>query len=262
MTKEINVGIIAEGRTDHMLLNEIICSLLDKDDDCLFLQPTVQSTTAGWFGVIDYCQNRIKKVGYDTFLKLDISRPIDLLVIAVDGDQHKEPLLDCAARDRVYCGRYRDAHSCYTMRTNGQENFSECLYYPYHSRLKSLPIDARVSAMSSWVLRWCGLQAQPETLIISIPCNMIESWIVAGLDGPLIEGTPIEEYSRLYTDYVLNHSPKYHGWPTIGGKEDFFKFFVPKIMSRWDNICTSCSQAKAFSDALRAFSLPFLDPVA
>ena len=254
MTKEINVGIVAEGTTDHRLLNEIICSLLDKENDCLFLQPTIQSNTAGWFGVIDYCQNHIKKAGYDTFLRLDITRPIDILVIAIDGDQHKEPLLDCAARDRVYCERYRDVHACYTMRTIGEDDFAECKFYPYQSRLKALPIENRVYKMSSWVLKWCGLDTQPQSLIISIPCSMIESWIVAGLDGAVIEGTPIEEYNHLVTDYVLNHSPKYHGWPTAGGKTDFFKFFTPQVVSKWENICSICSQAKKFHDSLMAAS--------
>ena len=201
MTKEIHVGIVAEGTTDHTLLNEIICSILDKDNDCLPLQPTLSSTTPGWYGVIDFCLKKIKKIGYEKFLLQDISRPIDVLIIALDGDQHNEPLLDCAARDRVYCQRYQDVTICYTFRTTGtKKGLAKCSFYPPEERLQAIPIENRVQVMQNWVLRWCGLQIQPDSLVITIPCCMIESWIVAALDGAEIDGICVEEIDHIFED--------------------------------------------------------------
>ena len=76
---------------------------------------------------------------------------------------------------------------------------------------------------------------------------MIETRIVAAVDGPTISGTPVEEFSHIYANHVCRNS-YYHGWRTDQGKDSFFRHFSPKVIDRWDEVCKHCSQAKKFND--------------
>lgn len=244
---EKNVGIISEGYTDYLLLNSIICKKLNKDIDCKRLQPKAFSKDSGWFGVLNFCKTRIASAGFRNYLNLK-SAPLDLLVIAIDGDQFNEGTIYCAKEATPFCPTVSSVNQCYQQRT-AKEFYHKCSIYPTPSIFQRLPISTRVNNIESCVLAWCGLSGSQDELIIVIPCDMIECWIVAALDGPVVNHQPVEEIENIYRDYVGRHS-LYHGWDTSCGKTDFFECFMDKTVQKWANVCSACSQAKKLNDLL------------
>ena len=248
MSKELNIGIIAEGVTDFKLLNELVCTLLDKNNECHLLQPTQHYYEDGWYGVIRFCKEEIAKVGFFSFLEQVVSNPFHALIIALDGDQYCEKTLYCAAEQEVPCGKFRSTHDCYSFRTIADE-YARCPF-PISNIAAAYPINERASRMEKLILQWCQLQEKPSPLIIVIPCEMIETWIVSALDGPLIDGKPVEEYPHIYDNYICRDTI-YHNWPTNYGKESFFDKFNPITIERWVDVCNFCSQAQKFDSELK-----------
>ena len=249
MKNELNIGVVSEGATDYTLINEIVCSILDKDENCLKLQPIQNGKEPGWYGVVRFCREEIQPRGIDVFLNKVGSLPIHAVIVLVDGDQYVESTLYCAANDTRYCTKFQSLNSCYTFRTIGG-GYSRCVDVPEKVKVDALPICRRVSAMRGLVLKWCGLKHDDPKLIISIPCDMIESWIVASLEtGDQIDGRPIEEYPHIFSDYICANS-SYYGWQTNLGKESFFKQFTNKVVENWDQVRQRCPQAHRFHNDL------------
>lgn len=251
MKQELNIGVVSEGATDYSLINEIVCMILDKDENCLKLQPVQNGIKPGWYGVIRFCREEIRSRGLIGFLNKVNSHPIHAVIVLVDGDQYDESTLYCAANDTRYCTKFQSLNSCYSFRTIGG-GYSRCIDVPEKEKVSALPIAKRVATMRGLVLKWCGLSHDDPKLIISIPCDMIESWIVASIEsGDQIDGKPIEEYPHIYDEYICANS-YYNGWPTNLGKESFFNRFTNEVVNHWDQVRQRCPQADKFHNDLLA----------
>jgi len=86
----MTVAIVAEGGTDHLLIQAVILRLFPGEHRFLPLQPsdTVRETGGGWKGVRRWCRQRWQPPGptLEQLMSAETGDPIDLLVIHIDAD--------------------------------------------------------------------------------------------------------------------------------------------------------------------------------
>lgn len=249
--REPNIGIISEGITDFELLNELICTILNKQRDCKPLQPTNYSSCDGWSGVWDFCKNAVSAIGIDKYCNA-VFPNLDLLVVALDGDVTRN--------GDVYCSLYNYYSNCmYGSNGNPLEchisrsklsPYTKCCY-PTSSLLPNLPIADRRAFLENVILKWLDVPAIPNTLIIVIPFDMIESWIVCAKSGHEINGIQIEEFIDPYKNYLQNQFDYFNWKPSLEGKVSLFRKFKNDVVSNWDIVKKHCYSANLFDIQLK-----------
>ena len=260
---EVQIGIICEGTSDYEVLNEIICNKLCKRENCLPLQPPQSSySPGGWGNVWKYCIEKIGPIGFFEYLK-SAGRKLDALVVALDGDCTREKTLYCdvfgkpLTLSNIECLNNPNAHECYKARSS-QENYVRCEYNcPEHPQIEDSCIDDRDMFLSESIKHWLGLSCEekPKELILAIPIDSIENWIVCALDGEIIGGIKIEDFTDIFRKHIKSQ-PQYHGISTANDdlliKNKIAKRFAVEVCHNWGTIARACKQSKRFEDQLFA----------
>lgn len=149
----IRVGIVAEGKSDCLALEELLRAI-HPDIDFLRLRPDmtlVSGSPHGWKGVKAWCQQEGGRL--ETLLTGVTGLPVHLLVIHVD----------CSMAHNV--GALR---ACPPARTTAD-------------------------ALREVIVRdWLGQPSLPNFVILATPSRTTDAWVVAALDPPYSGKGPLE----------------------------------------------------------------------
>lgn len=209
------IGVIAEGPTDYLVLEAAIQRILPEAevlplhpefDESGLMSGSREGVSFGWRGVKAFCQTISGAV--DNFMRTDLNRPIDCLVVHVD----------CSMADKI--GVERPCPD---------------------------PMDTARALKSAVFRDWLGEDEDTGRLLIATPSKEIESWIVAGLQIDRCSQEHIECDKGVAMELVhagilrmKNGTPK--------KSQRIYREFVIEFAQNWHLVASSCSTAADFEN--------------
>lgn len=229
------IGIVSEGPTDYLVLKTAIDKITGEENRYLHLQPEADMLGRygnGWKGVWKWCK--------DTSLLEDlmsgITPGIDMIVIQMDGDvirKEKEThcLCDstiCDEKGKVfplYCGKIR----------------SDC---PVEMPCQSHEFDIESIMHHGITVLQTTLSIElNERVIITIPCDSTDAWVVAAYD----EYEKIEEVHDPWRN-IIAKGKFYHDVRVRGEKKNTITYqkFMKTLSDNWSIVTKKCASAERF----------------
>lgn len=232
----MNIGIVAEGDTDHLVLRSMLNWLIPGNHRYLSLQPSSTSPEkgTGWKGVRRWCREiwQVENSDLKEIISGDTGTPLDILLIHVDADIANEQDL--------------------------QEGNSDIIQ---NVKQPCPPIEVTTEQLRRVIGYWVGYENQqlPIQVLLAIPAQDTENWIFAALfpddehclqsDYECIKPThqmpgyflSLKEYGKL--------TSRKDG--TIKKSVNRYREVLPKISVRWEATCRICNQANQFTEDVR-----------
>jgi hypothetical protein len=238
MTSEqtpLRIGLVVEGPTDYQMLMAVIGKLLQPRPLLFsYLQPEysegftpIGSEAGGWPGVYRWCRNTSELNGpaglADNFLFLNH----DIVILQLDAD--------VAGFD------YSSGH----------------IANPPHDDLPCTqpcpPVTPTVEALESVLLGWLNASQCPRQLVLCLPAQSLETWVLAGLypEDSLLRQANLE--CRPNTERRLASKPL-KGRLVSGSKKllNEYQRRAPELADSWSQVTAICSQAARFEASLLA----------
>ena len=231
---DLNIGLIAEGKTDFIVIEAALKAILDRPFVLKLLQPETSASFGaagphggGWGGVYRWCRQVVSMecpIGTNPSLA-----GFDLVLVHVDSDvagmRYEEASIDDGRTD-LPCER------------------------------PCPPAEDSVKALRTVVAGWLDLQSSanlPEQWAFCNPSKCTESWVVAALYShtePLFM-TGIECNPGM--ENWLSQRPIAEGRLIRSGKKKAaaYQSITRKITGEWPNICGHCLQAERFQNEVR-----------
>lgn len=232
-----NIGIVCEGPTDAIVLQEIIDKITGEDNTYLQLQPDPDLTGKymnGWKGVWKWCWDNAE-IKYR--IMHEVEPQLDILIIHMDGDvSRKEKMVQCKC-NTVECEKRESADPLYC-------DTGECpvqIPCKVHDQNVEGYIKHIQEVVGETFSDFCDI-------CIAVPCDSTEAWIVAAYDGIAdIEGKE---------DPWMNMIAKgkyYHGIRISGKKKRklIFEQLAPAVEENWEKVKRICDSAKHFEMDLK-----------
>jgi hypothetical protein len=238
----MNIATVVEGPTDRLALKAALADLCPGEHRFFDLQPAGASETfgelgAGWKGVRRWCHETWKRQGasLQAILSSETGESLDILIIQVDADI----VLEHDIQDE-------------------REQFIPDLYQPCP------PIANTITRLSTVLLAWLNasdVESLPRQVIFAIPSQDMENWTFAALhpDDPLCRNL----------DYECIHAVSHPDHPSyrltlkrygkllerdgneIKKRVRQYRLATAQITQNWGSVRRICSQAEAFSLAVR-----------
>lgn len=234
------IGIVCEGPTDFHILKRVIDTITGENNNYNQLQPEADLSGPrgnGWKGVWKWCRDNaeIKKM-----LMEEIQPKIDFLVIHMDGDvSRKEKSPHCLC-ETVVCplrGK-QDILLC----DDSEEKKKLCpITLPCKNH--DISVDGYVQHLTK--LLTSLLKGNEDTCIV-VPCDSIESWIIAAYDNLDNAEFQIDPWKT-----IIARKKDYHGIRIHGDKKNvlvFTQYFAPAVCENWRRVTQLCQSAKKFED--------------
>lgn len=238
MTSELTplkIGLVVEGPTDYLVLRSVIDALLQpRALQFSYLQPEYSESFTplgpsggGWPGVYRWCRNTSELNGPagldDNFLFLNH----DIVILQLDAD--------------VAGVNYASGHI-----TNPASNDLPCAQ-------PCPPVAPTIAALEGVLLGWLEARQCPRQLVICIPAQSLETWMLAGLypeDSFLVQSN-LE--CRPNIERRLASKPL-KGRLVSGTKKllDEYERRAPELAGSWSKVTAVCQQAAQFEADLLA----------
>lgn len=236
------IGIVGEGPTDYLVIKEVIDYISGEENDYIRLQPepNLQGKFGnGWKGVWKWCEDSARildKLFYDVMPNMDI------LVVQMDADvsrREKEvhclcEYTECEDKNNVpplECKKLIESH-CPIVLPCENHAFSPT---GYRIHLREL------------IMKWLGLEEEKNNILITIPCDSTDAWIVAAYEE-------LEEVEKVEDpwDTIISKKKEYHGIRVPGKKKNVsvYSKFLPQLIDNWNLVKEKCQSAKNFEDDL------------
>lgn len=235
-----NIGIVCEGPTDAVILQAVIDTITGESNSFYRLQPEADMTGQygfGWKGVLKWCVDHaaIKRQFMNS-----IQPALDLLVVQMDGDvSRKDKPSHCGCSATVCSHKAeRNPLSCDT---------TDCPI--------TLPCPNHCGSITGYMEHLKGLISSAlldtEDTCIVIPCDSLESWIVAAYDGS--ENTEVIEDPWIN---IISKKKDYHDIRIRGTQKRVLHFqeFAPVVCQNWEQVTRLCQSARDFEQTIRAFT--------
>ena len=229
--KKMTIGIVAEGPSDFILLEQLINMLLEGEHYYVRLHPETQFGVRerGWQGVRAWCQMMAREFENLAIFLNGATPKLELLVIHLDAD----------VASAINCE------------------------YPCP------PAQDSCDAIAQSLMNWLGSPAMQEPLVLCIPAQNTEAWVLAA-DNPQTPSAyhnPPEKYLEcvLNPDMIISNQG-YKPHPLLktrrkkeNGKKvkkanknpkDYAKL-IPKVLENWEKVKHICPQAAKFEQELK-----------
>ena len=211
------IGIVGEGPTDYMVLREVVDHITGEENEYRRLQP--EPDMAGRFGngckgVWRWCETTsdvLDKVFYG------VTPHLDLLIIQMDADvSRKEREVHCPVI--LPCGHH-------VQKPSGYEEHLEQL-----------------------INIWLGNCPNNENILITIPCDSTDTWIVAAYQ----DYGNVEEIKNPW-ESVIARKKEYHGIRISGNKKraSVYSQLLPRLCQQWERVVEQCYSARRFDDKVK-----------
>jgi hypothetical protein len=234
MSDVVRVGVVAEGPTDHAILEQILVAHFGpKDVEYTALHPELSvAFTAvssdlgfGWGGVFRWARS-VRDEGRGSLTGSYVIGAFDVLVVHVDCDVARASYADIGI--------------------DGDPNDLPCA-------LPCPPATATIGLLEKVVLAWLGEVGPPKPLVLCIPAQATEGWLLSALypDDP--------DSSAGRTDCVADPTSRLAAKPVTGrlvsGRKknvEIFRSRAVEVARRWPAVVHLCESAARFDASLRA----------
>lgn len=226
----MNIGVVAEGETDHLVLKNILNFIIPGNNRYFPLQPSSPEKGTGWKGVRRWCREiwQVEHSDLEEIISGVTGFSLDILLIHVDADIADEWDLQ-----------------------EGNGSIIQNVKQPCP------PIESTTEQLRQIIGDWVGYGNHPLPIqvVLAIPAQDTENWIFAAL-------FPDDEHCR-QTDYECIKSehqvPGYllslKEYGRLTSRKDGavkksvsrYHNILPKISAGWDNVCRICTQADRFT---------------
>jgi len=232
---DLRIGLIAEGKTDQIVIQASLKAILSQSFVLTLLQPETSDALGGagplgggWGGVYGWCRQLMTMqyaVGANPSL-IDF----DLIIIHVDAD---------------IAGKH---YSDYGI-SNGLNNLPCERPCP--------PPEDSVDALRSVVAGWLNLPSTgglPVQWVFCTPSKCTEAWVIAALYKSTVPTILNEIECNGGLESWLSQRPVREGKLIRSGKKQTTAYLkiAQRVTDGWGDICSHCSQAIRFGDAVRA----------
>ncbi len=210
----IRVGIVAEGTSDWLALEELMKAVQpDTDFDFVHLRPDmtlVSRSPHGWKGVKSWCQQQGTRLA--ALLSGIQGFPIHLLVIPVD----------CSMAHNVGA-----LHPCPPARATAD------------ALRKNLAQD------------WLGLSSLPGFVVLATPSRTTDAWIVAALEPPYAGQEPLECDDQAERELVRRKLLRSRGGE-VKKPEAKYRPLAEAMANELARVCETCTEAERFREDFAA----------
>lgn len=224
---QLRIGLVAEGVTDHIVIEAALSAILPEPFVLQLLQPeaTRPELGTGWCGVLKWCLEFRSRglAGLEDDPTLEL---FDFIVLHLDAD------VAGGAYDQ--CGPEIDAQA------TGLGLLPCAKPCP--------PPGDTVHALETVLLTWLGVVGSGPRTLLCFPSKSIESWVAAALfpsshalladiectpalDAKLAQLPLAQRIRKRRTDYIKHAN---------------------KISEAWADVCVRCEQARQFHAAVQA----------
>jgi hypothetical protein len=234
MSEAPRIALVAEGKTDRIIIESAIRAILGERPFTLrLLQPEDPLSTpafgvrtpGGWGGVYRWCRetsNRSNSVVDDVlFLSYD------MLIIHLDAD--------------VAESTYASAHVTDAADPDNLPCVQPCP-----------PPSATTDRLRSVLMSWGNIINLPSRVVLCTPCKNTETWIVTALypTEPVVANRTVE--CREEPEAILRGKPAAERLIS-GDKKSIAKYEEKQneIGSKWDFIKSLCTEARRFDSDFR-----------
>ncbi len=235
------IGIVSEGPTDYLVLKTIIDKITKQENRYLHLQPEADMMSRygnGWKGVLKWCKDTAPLE-----LIMDNIQPrIDIVVIQMDGDvirKEKEVHCQCAS---TICNIKGTTFPLYCEKATARKCPIEipCKNHSYE-----------ISDMihhGTYVLNETITVSNRNRIIITIPCDSTDSWIVAAYD----DFDNIEKIEDPWKN-IIARGKYYHDIRVRGDKKSIntYSIFTEHLANNWDLVTKKCISAKLLEQEIQ-----------
>ena len=235
------IGIASEGPTDYLVLKAVIDKITGEENRYLSLQPEADMMGRygnGWKGVWKWCK---ETVPLDIIMD-SIQPRIDIVVIQMDGDVvRKEKEAHCLC-DSTICDVKGEEFPLYCKKAITRM----CpIKIPCHNH--SDAIDDIISH-GRYVLDRTICASDKSRIIIAIPCDSTDAWIVAAYDN-------FEDIEKIEDPWrnIIAKGKYYHDVRVRGEKKSIstYNVFVEHLVDNWDLVTKKCLSAKLLEQEIQ-----------
>ncbi len=229
--KKLTIGIVAEGPTDSLLIELLTNQLLETEHHYVELQPKLSKT--GGFGVHGGGWRGVQ--GWCQMLAADSQKlkahflQLDLLILHIDADVAREDEINCV---------------------------KPCP-----------PIEDTSKALAQRVMTWLGEPVIDEKLVLCIPADNTEAWVLAAHDIETIYHAPPDKPLECVNkpDMIISNQAykkphrllkRKNGKPKKTKRD--YQQLIPVVLNNWEEVKRICNQAAKFENDLKASVLKLM----
>lgn len=223
---DLRIGLVAEGVTDQIIIEAALKAILPQAFVLTLLQPepTNANRGGGWCGVFKWCRD-LQSRGYAGLADDPTLDLFDLVILHLDADVAEKSYADCG-----------------TAMGHAAAGFPglPC------ARPCPPPEDA-VAVLREVLLAWLGVPQEDAKTLFCMPSKSTESWLAVAIlpePHPLLDG--IECKSGVSTS--LAQLPKPQRIKNKSARD--YRVQERAITAGWAKVCSICTQAKAFHEAV------------
>jgi len=235
------IGVVCEGPTDYEAIKRIVDMIAQEDNEFLRLQPEESLEGQfgnGWKGVWKWCE-KYATILHDYMRKA--TPEIECLIVQMDGDVSRcEKEVHCTC-EFTACSHSGVVHplSCRICKDG------KC---PVSLPCRDHETDGYAMHLSGLIKTWLCLSAEPSPVIITIPCDSIDTWVAVSY-GDLTERC--EQHPDPWNSIIARRA-YYHSIRIQGDKKrvPIYEIFAEKVCRNWVTVKACCPQAQAFESAI------------
>ena len=237
----IVIGIVSEGQTDYLVLKKVIDKITGDNNQYRHLQPETDMTGRfgnGWKGVWKWCR---EMPPLDVLMD-GIQPRIDIIIIQMDGDViRKEREIHCACSSTV-CEDKGNQFPIYCHKAV-MRKCPVAIPCPNHSTT----IDDMIAHGKNILSQTIGTMDK-NRIIITIPCDSTDAWIVASYD----EFSDIEKIEDPWRN-IIARGKFYHDIRIRGDKKSVSTYSVlaAHLEQNWELVKDKCLSAKLLDEEIR-----------
>lgn len=237
------IGVVGEGPTDYLVIKEVIDHITGEANEYRRLQPEPDVAGRfgnGWKGVWRWCETTadiLDKVFHE------VTPQLDFLVIQMDADvSRKEKEVHCLCRLEECEDRECNHPLKCTKVIEGQcPIVLPCGKHVQNSR-------GYEEHLVKLIRKWLGNHANDENILITIPCDSTDAWIVAAYQ----DCTDIEKIENPWEN-IIARKKDYHGIRIPGNKKrtSVYSQLLPRLCGQWEAVAEQCQSARSFEDKVK-----------
>lgn len=228
------IGIVSEGPTDYLVLKMIIDKITGEENRYLSLQPEADMKGRygnGWKGVWKWC----KETAPLEVIMDSIQPRIDIVVIQMDGDVvRKEKEVHCLC-DSTVCDEKGKDFPLYCKKA-----IERICPVDIPRQSHSYEINDVIN-YGKYVLDEAISISNKSRIIITIPCDSTDAWIVAAYD----DFEDIEKIENPWRSIIAKRK-YYHDVRVRGEKKSIstYNIFAEHLVDNWNLVKEKCYSAK------------------
>ena len=232
---DLRIALIAEGKTDSVIIDAALKSILDRPFTLTLLQPETSAPFGGagplgggWGGVYQWCRQHVSMQGHAG--ENPSLSTFDLILLHVDAD---------------VCGM------------NYQHANIDDARADLPCQLPCPPAADSVNALREVLKGWLDLPAgaeMPARWAFCIPSMCSEAWLVTALYREVAPEVMDEIECNSDLENWLSQRPIREGRFIRSDKKKIsaYRDAASRFTAAWENVCNHCSQARRFGDEVLA----------